>query len=150
MYAIEVEKLRKEFKSYSSRSGLAGAFRDLFTRNYKIIRAVDDISFAVKQGETVGYIGENGAGKSTTIKMLTGILTPTSGRVVVNGMNPHKERERFVQTIGVVFGQRSQLWWDIAVQESFRLLKKVYRVSDQDYNEHMDHVIETLDIDYFT
>lgn len=146
MYAIEVEKLRKEFKSYSSRSGLAGAFRDLFTRNYKIIRAVDAISFAVKQGETVGYIGENGAGKSTTIKMLTGILTPTSGRVVVNGMNPHKERERFVQTIGVVFGQRSQLWWDIAVQESFRLLKKVYRVSDQDYNEHMDHVIETLDI----
>ncbi|KFZ42832.1 daunorubicin ABC transporter ATP-binding protein [Anoxybacillus flavithermus] len=146
MYAIEVEKLRKEFKSYSSRSGLAGAFRDLFTRNYKIIRAVDDISFTVKQGEMVGYIGENGAGKSTTIKMLTGILTPTSGRVVVNGMNPHKERERFVQTIGVVFGQRSQLWWDIAVQESFRLLKKVYRVSDQDYNEHMDHVIETLDI----
>ncbi|MCL6617896.1 MAG: ATP-binding cassette domain-containing protein, partial [Anoxybacillus ayderensis] len=127
-------------------SGLAGAFRDLFTRNYKIIRAVDDISFTVKQGEMVGYIGENGAGKSTTIKMLTGILTPTSGRVVVNGMNPHKERERFVQTIGVVFGQRSQLWWDIAVQESFRLLKKVYRVSDQDYNEHMDHVIETLDI----
>ncbi|AXM88524.1 daunorubicin ABC transporter ATP-binding protein [Anoxybacillus ayderensis] len=146
MYAIEVEKLRKEFKSYSSRSGLAGAFRDLFTRNYKMIRAVDDISFTVKQGEMVGYIGENGAGKSTTIKMLTGILTPTSGRVVVNGMNPHKERERFVQTIGVVFGQRSQLWWDIAVQESFRLLKKVYRVSDQDYNEHMDHVIETLDI----
>jgi ABC-2 type transport system ATP-binding protein len=146
MYAIEVEKLRKEFKSYSSRSGLAGAFRDLFTRNYKTIRAVDDISFTVKQGEMVGYIGENGAGKSTTIKMLTGILTPTSGRVVVNGMNPHKERERFVQTIGVVFGQRSQLWWDIAVQESFRLLKKVYRVSDHDYKEHMDHVIETLDI----
>ncbi|MBB5326156.1 ABC-2 type transport system ATP-binding protein [Anoxybacillus tepidamans] len=145
-YAIEVEKLRKEFKSYSSRSGLMGAFRDLFTRNYKIIRAVDDISFTVKQGEMVGYIGENGAGKSTTIKMLTGILTPTSGKVVVNGMNPHKEREAFVRTIGVVFGQRSQLWWDIAVQESFRLLKKVYRVSDRDYKEHMEHVIETLDI----
>jgi ABC-2 type transport system ATP-binding protein len=144
--AIEVEKLRKEFKSYSSRSGLMGAFRDLFTRNYKIIRAVNDISFTVKQGEMVGYIGENGAGKSTTIKMLTGILTPTSGKVIVNGMNPHKEREKFVQTIGVVFGQRSQLWWDIAVQESFRLLKKVYRVSDQAYKEHMEHVIETLDI----
>lgn len=145
-YAIEVEKLRKEFKSYSSRSGLMGAFRDLFTRNYKIIRAVNDISFTIKQGEMVGYIGENGAGKSTTIKMLTGILTPTSGKVVVNGMNPHKEREAFVRTIGVVFGQRSQLWWDIAVQESFRLLKKVYRVSDRDYKEHMEHVIETLDI----
>jgi ABC-2 type transport system ATP-binding protein len=146
MNAIEVENLRKEFKSYSSRSGLIGAFRDLFTRNYKIIRAVNDISFTVQQGEIVGYIGENGAGKSTTIKMLTGILTPTAGKVIVNGMNPHKEREKFVRTIGVVFGQRSQLWWDIAVQESFRLLKKVYRVSDEDYRQHMEHIIETLDI----
>jgi ABC-2 type transport system ATP-binding protein len=95
----------------------------------------------------VGYIGENGAGKSTTIKMLTGILTPTSGEIIVNGMNPHKEREKFVQTIGVVFGQRSQLWWDIAVQESFRLLKKVYKVSDEQYDQHMNHVIRTLDIE---
>jgi ABC-2 type transport system ATP-binding protein len=143
---IQVENLRKEFKSYSSRQGLKGAFRDLFTRNYKVLRAVDDLSFQVKQGEMVGYIGENGAGKSTSIKMLTGILTPTSGFVQVNGMNPHKEREKFVQTIGVVFGQRSQLWWDIAVQESFRLLKKVYKVSDEDYKNHMEHVIESLDI----
>lgn len=145
--AIYVNNLRKEFKSYSSRSGLKGAFRDLFTRNYKIVPAVNDISFSIEQGEMVGYIGENGAGKSTTIKMLTGILTPTSGEIVVNGMNPHKEREQFVQTIGVVFGQRSQLWWDIAVQESFRLLKKVYKVSDTQYNEHMDHVIATLDLE---
>ncbi|MDG5786269.1 ATP-binding cassette domain-containing protein [Evansella sp. AB-P1] len=147
MNVIEVKELRKEFKSYSSRSGLSGAFRDLFTRNYKVLRAVDDISLQVKQGEMVGYIGENGAGKSTTIKMLTGILTPTGGEVRVNGMNPHKEREKFVQTIGVVFGQRSQLWWDIAVQESFRLLKKVYRVSDEDYETHMKEVIETLEIE---
>jgi ABC-2 type transport system ATP-binding protein len=144
---IDVKQLRKEFKSYSSRSGLKGAFRDLFTRNYKVLEAVKDISFQIQEGEMVGYIGENGAGKSTSIKMLTGILTPTSGTVMINGMNPHKERERFVQSIGVVFGQRSQLWWDIAVQESFRLLKKVYNVSDQDYKEHMDHVIETLDIE---
>ncbi|MFD3448083.1 ATP-binding cassette domain-containing protein [Microbacteriaceae bacterium 4G12] len=143
---IDVKDLRKEFVSYSSRSGLKGAFRDLFTRNYKIIRAVNDISFNVKQGEMIGYIGENGAGKSTTIKMLTGILTPTSGNIVVNGMDPHKEREKFVRSIGVVFGQRSQLWWDIAVQESFRLLKKVYNVSDEQYEEHMGHVIKTLDI----
>jgi ABC-2 type transport system ATP-binding protein len=146
-YAIDVQYLRKEFKAYSSRSGLKGAFRDLLTRNYKIVPAVNDINFSVAQGEMVGYIGENGAGKSTTIKMLTGILTPTSGKIVVNGMNPHKERERFVRTIGVVFGQRSQLWWDIAVQESFRLLKKVYKVSDAHYNDHMDHVIKTLDIE---
>jgi ABC-2 type transport system ATP-binding protein len=144
--AIEVHNLRKDFKAYSSRSGLKGAFRDLFTRNYKIVSAVNDISFTVKQGEMVGYIGENGAGKSTSIKMLTGILTPTSGQVTVNGMNPHKEREKFVKSIGVVFGQRSQLWWDIAVQESFQLLKKVYKVPDQQYKEHMDHVIETLAI----
>lgn len=143
---IDVQQLRKEFVSHSSRSGLKGAFRDLFTRNYKVVPAVNDISFSVKQGEMLGYIGENGAGKSTTIKMLTGILTPTSGQIVVNGMNPHKERERFVRTIGVVFGQRSQLWWDIAVQESFRLLKKVYGISDKQYKEHMDHVIETLEI----
>ncbi|HLO10990.1 MAG TPA: ATP-binding cassette domain-containing protein [Pseudoneobacillus sp.] len=145
--AIEVRDLRKEFKSYSSRTGLKGAFRDLLTRNYKVVPAVNDINFTVKQGEMVGYIGENGAGKSTTIKMLTGILTPTSGTVVVNGMNPHKEREKFVSTIGVVFGQRSQLWFDIAVQESFRLLKKVYKVSDAQYDEHMGHVIRTLDIE---
>ncbi len=146
MNVIEVQNLRKEFKSYSSRSGLTGAFRDLFTRNYKVFAAVNNISLQVKQGEMVGYIGENGAGKSTTIKMLTGILTPTSGSIIVNGMNPHKEREEFVRTIGVVFGQRSQLWWDIAVQESFRLLKKVYRVSDEAYNSHMGNVIEILEI----
>lgn len=144
---IEVKNLRKEFKAYSSRTGLKGAFRDLFTRNYKVVPAVNDINITIKQGEMVGYIGENGAGKSTTIKMMTGILTPTSGQITVNGMNPHKEREKFVQTIGVVFGQRSQLWWDIAVQESFRLLKKVYKVSDAHYNDHMNHVIETLDIE---
>lgn len=146
MNAIEVHHLRKEFKAFSSRSGLKGAFRDLFTRNYKIVPAVNDISFNVKQGEMVGYIGENGAGKSTTIKMLTGILTPTGGELNVNGMNPHRDREKFVQTIGVVFGQRSQLWWDIAVQESFQLLRKVYKVPDQQYKAHMDHVIGTLDI----
>ncbi|MFJ7746276.1 ATP-binding cassette domain-containing protein [Peribacillus sp. NPDC097295] len=145
-HAIQVKQLRKEFKSVSSRSGLKGAFRDLLTRNYKIVPAVNDINFTVKKGEMVAYIGENGAGKSTTIKMLTGILEPTSGDIVVNGMNPHKEREKFTQTIGVVFGQRSQLWWDIAVQESFRLLKKVYKVSDEQYNDHMEHVIKTLDI----
>ncbi|MDQ0340707.1 ABC-2 type transport system ATP-binding protein [Caldalkalibacillus uzonensis] len=143
---IEVHNLRKEFKAYSSRTGLTGAFRDLFTRRYKIVSAVNNISFKIQPGEMVGYIGENGAGKSTTIKMLTGILTPTSGHIRVNGMNPHKQREQFVRTIGVVFGQRSQLWWDIAVQESFRLLKKVYRVSDEDYEQHMSHVIDTLDI----
>ncbi len=135
------------FTAYSSRPGLKGAFHDLLNRNYKIVPAVNDVSFNCKtKVKWLVYIGENGAGKSTTIKMLTGILTPTSGEILVNGMNPHKQREEFVRTIGVVFGQRSQLWWDIAVQESFRLLKKVYGVSDAQYKEHMEHVIETLDI----
>lgn len=145
--AIVVNNLRKEFRVYSSRPGLAGAFRDLLNRQSKIVPAVKDISFTVKQGEMVGYIGENGAGKSTTIKMLTGILSPTSGTVRVNDMDPHKEREKFVKTIGVVFGQRSQLWWDIAVQESFRLLKKVYNVPDDLYEDHMELIIRTLDIE---
>jgi ABC-2 type transport system ATP-binding protein len=146
MLRIEARNLVKEFKAYRSRAGLSGAFRDLFRREYHTVRAVDDISLELNQGEIVGYIGENGAGKSTTIKMLTGILQPTSGYIRVNGMDPHKQREEFVRTIGVVFGQRSQLWWDIAVQESFRLLKKVYKVSDEDYKNHMEHVIEVLEI----
>ncbi|WP_027415592.1 ABC transporter ATP-binding protein [Aneurinibacillus terranovensis] len=146
MLRIEAKGLTKEFKTHRSRTGLSGAFRDLFNREYKTMRAVDHIDLKVREGEMVGYIGENGAGKSTTIKMLTGILMPTSGYLRVNGMDPHREREKFVKTIGVVFGQRSQLWWDIAVQESFTLLKKVYRLSDEQYNKHMNHVIDVLDI----
>jgi viologen exporter family transport system ATP-binding protein len=99
--------------------------------------AVRDVTFAIAPGEMVGYIGANGAGKSTTIKMLTGILTPTTGEVVCNGFVPYRDRTRYVATIGVVFGQRTQLWWDIAVVESFRLLKEIYRLSDAQYRERM-------------
>jgi ABC-2 type transport system ATP-binding protein len=143
MNAIEAVNLTKEFQLYQSRKGLAGAFRDLFNRNYRTLRAVNEINITIPQGEMVGYIGENGAGKSTTIKMLTGILQPTSGKLTVNGFDPHRQREQFVKTIGVVFGQRSQLWWDIAVQESFTLLQKVYRV---DNKKLLDRMIEVLHI----
>jgi ABC-2 type transport system ATP-binding protein len=143
MLRIDAQGLIKEFKSHKSRPGIKGAFRDLLNREYQLIRAVDEINLQVSEGEMVGYIGENGAGKSTTIKMLTGILMPSAGDLQVNGMIPHKERERFVRTIGVVFGQRSQLWWDIAVRESFNLLKKVYRVKD---DSHLTHMIDVLDI----
>ncbi|MDF2947314.1 MAG: transporter family protein [Bacillales bacterium] len=146
---IEVNNLSKDYKITSSRSGLSGAFRDLFSRNYKHVTAVNDVSFHINRGEIVGYIGENGAGKSTTIKMLTGILTPSSGSIVINGMDPHKNREEYVKSIGVVFGQRSQLWWDIAVQESFRLLKKIYKVNDADYKRNMDLINSTLEIEGF-
>jgi len=146
MLAIDVERLRKEFRVQKSREGLKGAIRDLFRREYREVTAVNDISFQIPQGEICGYIGENGAGKSTTIKMLTGILVPTSGRIVVNGYVPFDEREKFVQGIGVVFGQRSQLWWDIGVIESFNLLRKVYRVPERDYKTRLDELVQRLDL----
>ncbi|KZE70521.1 daunorubicin ABC transporter ATP-binding protein [Paenibacillus elgii] len=144
--AIDVHRLRKEFKVQKNREGLKGAVRDLFRREYNQVAAVKDISFQIPQGEICGYIGENGAGKSTTIKMLTGILVPTSGNIRVGGFVPYKEREKFVRNIGVVFGQRSQLWWDIGVIESFQLLKKVYRVPDAEYRSRMDELIERLQL----
>ncbi|PUA38360.1 daunorubicin ABC transporter ATP-binding protein [Paenibacillus elgii] len=144
--AIDVHRLRKEFKVQKNREGLKGAVRDLFRREYNQIAAVKDISFQIPQGEICGYIGENGAGKSTTIKMLTGILVPTSGDIRVGGFVPYKEREKFVRNIGVVFGQRSQLWWDIGVIESFQLLKKVYRVPDAEYRSRMDELVERLQL----
>lgn len=144
MNAIDVRDLRKTFQVQKNRDGLKGALLDLFKREYNEVMAVKDISFTIPQGEICGYIGENGAGKSTTIKMLTGILVPTSGDIRVNGFIPHKEREKFVQGIGVVFGQRSQLWWDIGVIESFRLLRKVYRVSEHDFKQRLDELVERL------
>lgn len=147
MLAIAAQDLTKEFRQYRSRPGLGGALRDLFDRQYTTLRAVDSINLRVDEAEIVGYIGANGAGKSTTIKMLTGILEPTAGALTVGGYDPHRQRERFVRTIGVVFGQRSQLWWDIAVQESFRLLQRIYRVTDQQYREYfLGGVVEVLDI----
>lgn len=146
MLAIEVSDLRKQFKVQKNREGLGGALKDLFKREHTLVTAVKDISFRIPQGEICGYIGENGAGKSTTIKMLTGILVPTSGSVTVNGYIPYKDRETFVRGIGVVFGQRSQLWWDIGVIESFRLLRKVYRVSEADFRVRLDELVETLQL----
>ncbi|MEK5476110.1 ABC transporter ATP-binding protein [Paenibacillus sp. FSL R5-0407] len=146
MNAIEVKDLRKTFKVQKNREGLKGAFQDLFKRQYNEVAAVKDISFQIPQGEICGYIGENGAGKSTTIKMLTGILVPTSGHLSVGGFVPYEEREKFVQHIGVVFGQRSQLWWDIGVIESFQLLRKVYKVSEQDFKRRLDELVERLQL----
>ncbi|OUS74727.1 daunorubicin ABC transporter ATP-binding protein [Paenibacillus sp. MY03] len=146
MLAIDVKDLRKDFRVQKNREGLSGAFKDLFKREYREVRAVKDISFRISQGEICGYIGENGAGKSTTIKMLTGILVPTAGQLKVNGYVPFKDREKFVNGIGVVFGQRSQLWWDIGVIESFQLLRKVYRVSEPDFRKRLDNLVERLQL----
>ncbi|MED1918039.1 ATP-binding cassette domain-containing protein [Bacillus thuringiensis] len=146
---IQVNHLQKDFRIHQSRPGLGGAFRDLFSREYKTVNAVDDLSFTVEEGEMFALIGENGAGKSTTIKMLTGILTPSDGEIVINGYVPFKQREEYVRSIGVVFGQRSQLWWDLSPLESFRLLKSVYKVDNAEGEKWLERLIEELDISPF-
>jgi ABC-2 type transport system ATP-binding protein len=134
---VRIAGLTKVFRTYRRHEGLAAALKSLVRRVTTEVAAVADLTFSVDPGEMVGYIGANGAGKSTTIKMLTGILTPTSGEIFCNGFVPYRDRTQYVATIGVVFGQRTQLWWDIAVVESFKLLKEIYGVSDSDYKERM-------------
>lgn len=146
MAIIKVKNLTKTYSSFKRREGVLGGFKDLFHRDYKDIKAVDSIDFEVNEGELLGYIGPNGAGKSTSIKMLTGILKPSSGEMEVMGFHPFHQRKIYTQHIGVVFGQRTQLWWDIAVIESFNLLAKIYRVSKTDYKKILDTLIEILDL----
>ncbi len=143
---VEAVNLVKEFRTFQRREGLGGSVRDLFSRNYTRLKAVDSVTFTLRPGDMVGYIGPNGAGKSTSVKMLTGILVPTSGSVTANGFTPYRERMAYTRTIGAVFGQRTQLWWDIAVVESFRLLKRIYDVSDRDYEARMTRFDEILEI----
>ncbi|MBZ5702833.1 MAG: ATP-binding cassette domain-containing protein [Acidobacteriia bacterium] len=135
---ISVRALSKHFRTFRRREGIAGGLVNLFHRDYQTLKAVDHVNFEIARGEMVGYIGPNGAGKSTTIKMLTGILMPTSGEIVSNGFVPFRQRAAYVKTIGVVFGQRTQLWWDIAVIESFKLLRRIYDVSQRDFDERME------------
>lgn len=144
--AISVQELTKIFDTFDRRDGVAGAFIDLFYRRYKQFVAVDHISFSVNEGELIGYLGPNGAGKSTSIKMLTGILQPTAGEISVFGFHPFKQRKEYVRHIGVVFGQRTQLWWDIAVMESFKLLGRIYGVDDRIFKTRLDALIEVLEI----
>ena len=146
---IKVENLSKEFKISKKYPGFKGALRSFFSTEYTIKKAVDDISFEINDGEIVGYIGANGAGKSTTIKMMIGILTPSSGRIIVDGVIPYENREKNAKNIGVVFGQKTQLWWDLAVSETFPLLKDIYGVSDEDYEERMNYFKEILGLDEF-
>ena len=147
MSFISVKHLNKEFKVLQRDSGLKNAFKSLIKRNYKYIKAVDDVSFEIEKGEIVGYIGPNGAGKSTTIKMLCGILKCDSGEIKVAGYNPFKERKEYVKNIGVVFGQKSQLWWDIPVIDSFDLLKNIYNISDKDYEKTKGELVRLLDLE---
>ncbi|MFN2385299.1 MAG: ATP-binding cassette domain-containing protein [Thermoanaerobaculia bacterium] len=143
---IRVSGLTKVFHSFRRDEGLGGALKALVRRTAVETVAVRDVTFSIEPGEMVGYIGANGAGKSTTIKMLTGILTPTAGEVFSNGFVPWRERTRYVATIGVVFGQRTQLWWDIAVVESLKLLKEIYGLTDAQYRERMALFDEVLGV----
>ncbi|MBB6480537.1 ABC transporter ATP-binding protein [Spirochaeta isovalerica] len=144
MPQIEVTNLRKSFFISEKSEGLKGALKGLFSGKKREIHALNGISFSIGKGEMIGYIGPNGAGKSTTIKILSGILTPDSGKCLIEGRTPWKERVAHVSGIGVVFGQRTQLWWDLAVGESFKLLKAVYRIPDETYNSNVAELTELL------
>ncbi len=146
---IKVENVKKDFKKVVKDQGVKGSIKSLFNRKYEIVHAVDDISFNVDKGEILGFIGANGAGKSTTIKMLTGILTPTKGSVEINGKIPTKNRKEYVKEIGVVFGQRTQLWWDLPLVETFTVLKEIYNVDDASFKKRMGFLNEVLELDAF-
>jgi len=146
---IKVRDLTKDYRLIRKREGVKGGLIDLVRPRHELLRAVESVSFDIPAGQMVGYIGANGAGKSTTIKMLTGILTPTSGTVTVGGLVPWKQRLQYTRHIGVVFGQRTQLWWDLAVVESFRLLKKIYEVDDATYDRQMKIFDDLLEVNQF-
>jgi len=146
---IKVNNLQKDYKVYRNHEGYFGALRNLFDREYDLIHAVDEISFSILPGELVGYIGPNGAGKSTTVKMLTGLLVPTSGEVFVDGFIPWKDRQSYVKQIGAVFGQRTTLWWDLPVRDSFDLLKDIYEIPPKKYNQNLGLFREILELDAF-
>ncbi len=147
MPQIIVDDLEKRFRVAVRDPGMLGAVRGLVRRKHRDIVALHNVSFAIEPGELVGYIGPNGAGKSTTIKILSGILTPSSGRCTVNGLVPWRDRVAHVARIGVVFGQRTQLWWDLPVAESFDLLRDMYRVDAARFSRARDELIDLLDLD---
>lgn len=141
---IKFEFISKKFKIAIRRKGVLGAFASLFVRRHKIKEALKDVSFEIEKGDIVGYIGPNGAGKSTTIKIMSGILTPSSGNCIIDGYVPWKDRKRYVKNIGVVFGQRSQLWWDVPVIDSFELLRSIYKIDNETYEKNLADLTERL------
>jgi len=149
MAFIEVERLVREFRAYRRFPGAWGAVRSLITRQYDVKRAVDGVSFAIEQGEAVGYVGPNGAGKSTTIKVLTGILVPTAGTARVGGRVPYVQRRENARHMGVLFGQRSQLWWDLPLHESFALHRHIYRVPQERFQRNLAFCNDLLGIGEF-
>ena len=143
---ITMEHVCKSYKIAKRNAGFGEALKALFHREYEVIRALDNVTFTIGDGEMVGYIGPNGAGKSSTIKILSGILTPDHGTVLVDGRVPYKDRIRHVQEIGVVFGQRSQLWWDVPVIDSFELLKDIYQIPNTQYKQSLEELTDLLNL----
>jgi ABC-2 type transport system ATP-binding protein len=143
---ITLEHVSKTYKVSKRDAGFYSACKALFRRDYEYIHALDDVSFSIEEGEMVGYIGPNGAGKSSTIKILSGILTPDSGTCLINGRVPWKNRIEHVKDIGVVFGQRTQLWWDVPVADSFELLKEIYRVDTASYLHNLERLTSMLNL----
>jgi len=146
MEQIYLSGIRKSFRIYERPEGKFGVLKGAFIRSVREVKALDGIGFTVRQGELVGYIGPNGAGKSTTVKVMSGILTPDSGECVINGRIPWKKRVAHVAEIGVVFGQRSQLWWDVPVSDSFSLLKDIYDIPVEQYRTRLSELTDALDI----
>ena len=143
---IELEHITKTFRVQKREAGTKNAIKTFFKRDYQEIKALDDISFSIPEGQIVGYIGPNGAGKSTTIKLMCGILTPDGGVCKIDGKVPYKQRESYVKDIGVVFGNRSSLWWDVPVDDSFELDKAIYKIPDDVYQKQKEMLVELLDI----
>ena len=143
---IKLESVSKTYKVFCREKGLRAAFKSLFKRKYKTIEALKGVSFEVEEGEIVGYIGPNGAGKSTTIKIMTGIISPTSGTCLINGLNPVKDRRKYVSQIGAVFGQRANLAWDVPVIDSYELLRDIYRIPNSEYEKNLQNLTEKLDL----
>ncbi len=146
---IEAENVVKEYRKPLQTKGFLAKIRTLFSREYSVTRAIDRVSISLTEGEFVGFLGPNGAGKSTMIKMLTGILAPTSGIIKVDGVVPWRNRERNARQIGVVFGQRSQLWWDLPLIESFKIIRKIYNIPDHRYRANLDRFVGLLDMEGF-
>lgn len=144
---IEMKDICKSYKVAKRKGGFQEACRSLFHREYEVIKALDHVSFTIGDGEMVGYIGPNGAGKSSTIKILSGILTPDEGSCLVNGRTPWKERVSYVKDIGVVFGQRTQLWWDVPVIDSYELLKDIYGIPQATYNRNLEELTALLNLE---
>ena len=144
---IELKNISKTFRVARRSAGFREAAKALFKKEYTEVHALQDVSFTIGEGEMVGYIGPNGAGKSSTIKIMSGVLTPDSGSCIINGRTPWKERTAHVRDIGVVFGQRSQLWWDVPVIDSFELLRDVYRMDPAQYKKNSDRLIEMLPLE---